>query len=83
MKLQIRVQRLAKDYSGYKYYAAKGLVLWLRTFISLDDAFQATYILESVMENFKEFPEVVSQAQDTLSNIINRTSKNKLVHCTR
>src|SRR5690606_10165151 len=48
------VQRLAKDYSSYKYYSAKGLVLMAKNFYQLDDAFQATYILESVMENFKE-----------------------------
>jgi hypothetical protein len=69
------VQRLAKDYSSYKYFSAKGLVLMAKNFYQLDDAFQATYILESVMENFKEFPEVVSQAQDTLSNIKTEQAK--------
>src|SRR5690554_7320588 len=63
------VQRLAKNYSSYKYFSAKGLVLMAKNFYQLDDAFQATYILESVIENFKEFSEVVTQAQEELSKI--------------
>ena len=63
------VQRLAKDYSSYKYFSAKGLVLMAKNYYQLEDAFQATYILESVIENFKEFSEVVTQAQEDLSKI--------------
>ena len=60
------VQRLAKDYSGYKYYSAKGLVLMAKNYYALNDAYQATYILESVIENFMEFDDVVSEAQTEL-----------------
>ena len=61
-----KVQKLAKDYSGYKYYGAKGLVLMAKNYYALDDAFQATYILESVIQNFGEFDDVVSEAQTEL-----------------
>ena len=61
-----KVQKLAKDYSGYKYYGAKGLVLMAKNFYALDDAFQATYILESVIQNFAEFDDVVTEAQTEL-----------------
>jgi tetratricopeptide (TPR) repeat protein len=63
------VQKLAKDYSGYKYYSAKGLVLMAKNFYALNDAYQATYILESVIENFKEFDDVVSEAKAELAII--------------
>ncbi len=63
------VQKLAKDYSGYKYYGAKGLVLMAKNFYQLKDAYQATYILESVTENFKEFNDVVTEAKDELNRI--------------
>lgn len=63
------VQRLAKDYSGYKYYGARGLVLMAKNFYALKDAYQATYILENVINNFKEFPDVVAEAQKELSRI--------------
>ncbi|WP_445738527.1 tetratricopeptide repeat protein [Mariniflexile sp.] len=63
------VQKLAKDFSGYKYYSAKGLVIMAKNFYALNDAFQATYILESVIKNFTEFDEVVTEAKSELSKI--------------
>ncbi|WP_271855441.1 tetratricopeptide repeat protein [Patiriisocius marinus] len=63
------VQRLAKDYSGYKLFGAKGLVLMAKNFYALGDAYQATYILESVITNFKDFPNVVAEAQTELNKI--------------
>ena len=62
-------QRLAKDYSGYKYYGAKGLVIMAKNFYALGDAFQATYILESVIKNFSNFEDVKTEAQTQLTKI--------------
>ena len=69
------IQVLAKDYSGYKYYGAKGLLLMAKNFYGLDDAYQATYILESVIKNFTDFPEVVEEARTELAVIKNAESK--------
>ena len=69
------VQRLAKDFSSYKYYSAKGLILMAKNFYALKDAFQATYILESVIENFSEFDHVVSQAKQALSKMKTEEAK--------
>ncbi|SFD17688.1 tetratricopeptide repeat protein [Algibacter pectinivorans] len=69
------VQKLAKDYSGYKYYSAKGLVLMAKNYYALNDAFQATYILESVIQNFSEFDDVVSEAKTELSKIKKEEAK--------
>ncbi|MGJ8594183.1 MAG: tetratricopeptide repeat protein [Aquaticitalea sp.] len=63
------IQKLAKDYSSYKYYSAKGLVVMAKNFYALKDAFQATYILESVIKNFPEFDDVVANAKTELSKI--------------
>lgn len=63
------IQKLAKDYSGYKHYGAKGLVLMAKNFYALKDAYQATYILESVIKNFAEYPEVVEEARTELTLI--------------
>jgi len=63
------IQTLAKDYSSYKYYSAKGLVVMAKNFYALKDAFQATYILESVISNFSEFPDVVETATTELNAI--------------
>lgn len=63
------VQQLAKDYSGYKLYGAKGLVLMAKNFYELKDAYQATYILDNVIKNFTDFPEVVEEAKAELAVI--------------
>ncbi len=69
------VQKLAKNYSGYKLYGAKGLVLMAKNFYSLGDAYQATYILESVTKNFNDYPDVVREAKSELSKIKTEEAK--------
>lgn len=69
------VQKLAKNFSGYKYYSAKGLVLMAKNFYALKDAFQATYILESVIQNFSEFEDVVTEAKEELAKIKQEEAK--------
>ncbi|WP_055448204.1 tetratricopeptide repeat protein [Lacinutrix mariniflava] len=69
------VQRLAKDYSGYKFYGAKGLIVMAKNQYALGDAFQATYILESVIKNFKDFSEVVTEAETELNRIKTEQAK--------
>ncbi|MDX1471241.1 MAG: tetratricopeptide repeat protein, partial [Flavobacteriaceae bacterium] len=69
------VQKLAKDYSSYKYFSAKGLIVMAKNFYALNDAFQATYILESVIKNFPEFPEVKAEAQAELKRIKSEEAK--------
>nr|WP_298999848.1 tetratricopeptide repeat protein [uncultured Allomuricauda sp.] len=69
------VQKLAKDYAAYKEWAGKGLVIMAKNFYALNDAFQATYILESVISNFSEYEELVAEAQGELSIIKSRESQ--------
>ncbi|HTG65752.1 MAG TPA: tetratricopeptide repeat protein, partial [Flavobacterium sp.] len=69
------VQKLAKSYAAYRYYGAKGLVLMAKNFYGLKDSFQATYILESVIQNFADFPDVVSEAQTELNAIKGEEAK--------
>ena len=40
-----------------------------KNYYALKDAFQATYILESVIQNFATFEDVVAEAQTELSKI--------------
>lgn len=69
------VQKLAKEYSGYKLYGAKGLVLMGKNFYELDDAYQATYILDNVVKNFSQFPDVVQEAKQELARIKAKEAK--------
>ncbi len=63
------LQKLVQDYGSYKLFSAKGLVVMAKNFYALNDAFQATYILESVISNFSDFTEVVEEAQTELNKI--------------
>ncbi|MGB5819811.1 MAG: tetratricopeptide repeat protein [Saonia sp.] len=65
----ISVQKLAKDYASYKEWGGKGLVIMAKNFYALGDAFQATYILESVISNFAQYPEIVTEAKGELAII--------------
>ncbi len=71
----VKVQKLAKDYSGYKYFGAKGLVIMAKNYYALGDAYQATYILESVIQNFGEFDDVVVEARSELNKIKTEQAK--------
>jgi TolA-binding protein len=69
------IQQLAKNYSTYKYFGAKGLLLMASNFYALKDSYQATYILETVIKNFSDFPDVVTKAQTDLESIKAEESK--------
>jgi len=69
------IQTLTKDYSGYKYFGVKGLVVMAKNFYALNDSFQATHILESVIKNFSEFSEVITEAKTELEKIKSEEAK--------
>ncbi|WP_306352828.1 tetratricopeptide repeat protein [Flavobacterium sp. '19STA2R22 D10 B1'] len=75
------IQKLAKDYSGYKYFGAKGLVVMAKNFYGLKDAFQANYILESVLKNFGDYTDVVEEAKKELEVIkAEEAKRNSSIH---
>ncbi|MFK5959173.1 MAG: tetratricopeptide repeat protein [Lutibacter sp.] len=63
------IQQIAANYAAYKYWGAKGLTLMATNYYELKDAYQATYILESVLKNFSEFDDVVKEATNELNRI--------------
>lgn len=71
----VAVQKLAKNYSSYRYYGAKGLVVMAKNFYGLKDSFQATYILENVIKNFTDYADVVAEAQRELDTIKGEEAK--------
>jgi hypothetical protein len=46
-----------------------------RNFYELNDAYQATYILESVMANFGQYPEIITEARQVLARIKTREAE--------
>ena len=69
------VQTIASEYAAYKYWGAKGLIIMAKNFYALKDAYQATYILKSVIKNFKQFNDVVAEAENELNKIKTEEAK--------
>ncbi len=69
------VEKLTKNYSGYRYFGGKGLVVMAKNFYGLKDSFNATYILDSVIKNFTDFPEITAEAKTELDLIKAEESK--------
>ena len=61
------IQELIKTYPNNKSFAAKGLILMAQNFYALEDTFQATYILESVIDNFESFADITEEAKALLN----------------
>ena len=72
------IQKLAKNYSSYRYFGAKGLVLMAKNYYGLKDSYQATYVLDNVIENFTDYSDVVEEAKTELSRI--KLKKPKQIH---
>ena len=70
------IEKIAQDFGNYPEWGAKSLLLMSQNFYQLDDAFQASFILESIVTNFTQFPEIVKQAQLDLANLKAIESKN-------
>jgi hypothetical protein len=70
------IEKIAQDFGNYPEWGAKSLLLMSQNFYQLDDAFQASFILESIVANFAQFPEIVEQAQLDLANLKAIESKN-------
>ena len=69
------IQKLIADYSNYKYWGVKSYVIMGKNYYNLDDAYQATFILENVIKNFSQFDDIVKEAQTELTKIKNNEAK--------
>ena len=70
------IAQLSQKFSSQPYFAAKSLLLMAKNFHAVKDAFQATYILESLLNNYDQFPEI-SQEGKTLLNQIKQEQAQK------
>ena len=60
------IEKISSEFSGYKKWTGKSLLLMSKNFYQLGDPFQATFILESVIENFDQMPNIVDEAKKNL-----------------
>ena len=68
------IAKIAGNSSDNGEWGAKALVLLAENYHQLDDVFQATYILKSIIENFEQYPEIVELATKRLAEIEEKAS---------
>ena len=68
------ITNISKLSNNFNYWTVKSLLLLSKNYISLNDNFQAVFILESLIENFNNYPNLVSESKSLLDAI----SENKL-----
>lgn len=69
------VQKLISDYSAYKYWGVKSYVIMAKNYYALEDAYQATYILENIIKNFTQYEDIIEEATSELRTIKNNEAK--------
>ena len=74
------VQELIAKYTAYKYWAVKSYVIMGKNYYALNDVYQANFVLENVIKNFKEFKDIIEDAKTALNTIKrNEAKKNNSV----
>ncbi|WP_233861168.1 tetratricopeptide repeat protein [Tenacibaculum piscium] len=63
------VQNLIANYSSYKYWGVKSYIIMAKNYNALNDAYQATYILENIIKNFTEHKDITEEATSELRAI--------------
>ncbi len=69
------VQELIANYSAYKYWAVKSYVIMGKNYYGLKDVYQATFVLENIIKNFKQFEDIIEEAQKELKFIKDKEAK--------
>lgn len=63
------VQELISNYSNYKYWGVKSYIIMANNYYLLQDAYQATFILENILKNFSQFEDITKEAAQELKRI--------------
>ncbi|MGV6846325.1 MAG: tetratricopeptide repeat protein [Lutibacter sp.] len=69
------IKKIVKTYASYKQWVAKSLLIMAANYHQLNDAFQAAYILENIIKNFSDYPEITNQAKSDLKEIKKEQAK--------
>ena len=60
------IAKIAESSGQAKEWTAKALLLLAKNYYGLEDSFQAIFVLDSLIENFKIYPELVKEAQSLI-----------------
>ena len=68
-QLYCHIADLSKFYGSSEYWNARSILLMANNFKNLNDYFQSIYLLETLIENFTKFPEIIIKAQEILVKV--------------
>ncbi|AZQ43687.1 tetratricopeptide repeat protein [Nonlabens ponticola] len=63
------IQGLSKNYGSYKLWSARGLVVMAQSYDATGQTLNAVTLLQGVIDNFPQYPDVVSNARQELNRI--------------
>lgn len=69
------VQELSKNYGSYKLWSARGLIVMAKSYDATNQTLNAVTLLQGVIDNFSQYPEVVTAARTELNRIKNVQAK--------
>ena len=69
------IQNLIANYSSYKYWAVKSYIIMGKNYYGLKDVYQATFVLENIIKNFKQFKDIIKEAEEELKIIKENEAK--------
>lgn len=69
------IANISLKYGNIGLWSAKSILLMAENFIKLGDNFQSSYVLENLIKNFNEFPEITSDAKKMLDDVNRKISK--------
>ncbi|WP_336664439.1 tetratricopeptide repeat protein [Elizabethkingia meningoseptica] len=61
--------KLSNNYASEEYWGAKSLVLMAKNYLALGDKYQASYTVDQIIANYKDFPDVATEAKQVKSQI--------------
>ncbi len=64
-----QIKSLIKESASNPYWGAKGLLIMSKNFSALNDQFQASYILESLIKNYPQYKDLTQEASDLLKTL--------------
>lgn len=77
-KSEDAVRILMKNYAGYQYWMAKGLIIQAKNSIGIDDFVQAEFTINSVLKGYKVTDDgVLDEANEVMEVIQNHLNKEK------
>lgn len=74
------IQDLIANYSSHKYWAVKSYIIMGKNYYGLEDIYQATFVLENIITNFKQFEDIIEETEKELKFIkLNEAKTNNSV----